>query len=204
MKHDTRHLFDRQPDVLSQRGHPELSEGAARLIRSTDPSHYDRLFGVDAVQALQDGWEGVTGLYSHRHANVLLCRGDIIGLELGFPSTDIAELWQETLAALSGLPAWHHEIAWKLQPDVQPSTYYLHALAVSAAFRGQGIGSLLLETAIMRAKAAGQRAIILDAVAGARCVPFYQRHGFRLLSRTIVDPPLGGVENLRFRLGLHD
>jgi GNAT superfamily N-acetyltransferase len=185
-------------------GQPALAEGAARLIRSTDPAHYDRLFDGNALQALQQGWEGTTGIYSHRHASVLLCKGEIIGLELGFPSRYIADLERETLAGLAGLPALRHALAWKAQPVVQPSSYYLHALAVAASFRGKGTGSLLLETAIMRAKAAAQRAIVLDAVAHARCIPFYERHGLRVISRTMMEPLSGGVENLRFRLGLQD
>ncbi len=56
--------------------------------------------------------------------------------------------------------------------------FYLQAIATNGEFRGQGIGSVLLEAVEDRARASGSTRLVLDASAkneGAR--RFYERHG---------------------------
>ena len=66
---------------------------------------------------------------------------------------------------------------------VKPVEMYVEALAVSAGYRGQGIGTALLERAIELARAEGLASVVLDVVdtnPGARRL--YERAGFRAVA----------------------
>ncbi len=53
---------------------------------------------------------------------------------------------------------------------------HIGRMAVLAAWRGRGIGALLLQSLIVRAKQRGEREVALSAQVHA--VRFYRRHGF--------------------------
>jgi len=59
--------------------------------------------------------------------------------------------------------------------------FYLHAIATSNEFRGQGVGSVLLDAIEDRARASRSTRLVLDASArNERARRFYERHGMTL------------------------
>jgi ribosomal protein S18 acetylase RimI-like enzyme len=67
--------------------------------------------------------------------------------------------------------------------------FYLQAIAVDEAFRGQGIGAVLLDAIEDRARASGATRLFLDASAkneGAH--RFYERHGMTIESKESALP----------------
>lgn len=68
-----------------------------------------------------------------------------------------------------------HDTDW-CAPE-QPTLLYLHDLAVSPGFRGQGAAQALIDRARARATQAGLRRLALVAVQGSE--PYWARQGFR-------------------------
>jgi len=63
---------------------------------------------------------------------------------------------------------------------------WLEELYVLPQWRGEGIGSRLLAEVIARAGELGWKGVQLEVLAGhERAIPFYLRHGFELLPRTL-------------------
>lgn len=107
------------------------------------------------------------------------------------------------LATAQGLVAyavshpWHH-----LQPPAlnsllgalpaEPSTYYIHDVALLPEARGSGAGSALVARWVAQARAAGVETLSLVAVNGSHA--FWRRHGF-----VAVDAP-----ELRSKLSSYD
>lgn len=80
----------------------------------------------------------------------------------------------------------------RLLPDA-----HIGRMAVSQAYRGQGVGSLLLDQLIHEARRRGYAQVVLSAQTHA--LPFYERHGF------IAEGPLymdAGIEHRLMRLPL--
>jgi ribosomal protein S18 acetylase RimI-like enzyme len=63
--------------------------------------------------------------------------------------------------------------------------WYLWVLGVEPQAQGQGVGSQLLHTLLQQAEA--RRVPCYLETENPRNVPFYQHHGFRLVSETIVE-----------------
>jgi len=71
----------------------------------------------------------------------------------------------------------------------QPNSYYISGMALFAAFRGRGIGTLLLELAERKTFDLGLSQlslIVFEQNAGARRL--YERYGFRETAREPVVP----------------
>lgn len=70
-------------------------------------------------------------------------------------------------------------------------------MAVLKAWRGQGIGSRLLEAMIVVARRAQLPQVVLDAQVSA--IPFYQRFDFEVISESFMD---AGMEHKKMSLVL--
>ncbi len=64
--------------------------------------------------------------------------------------------------------------------------YYLFAIAVDPSLQGKGIGSRLMEEALMGVDAARMPAFLENSK--PRNTPFYERHGFRVTEETVPVP----------------
>lgn len=67
--------------------------------------------------------------------------------------------------------------------------FYLQAIATKEAFRGQGIGSALLDSIEDQARASGATRLVLDASARNKgALRFYERHGMAVVLKEIAFP----------------
>lgn len=112
------------------------------------------------------------GAFSFRNAVVAERAGEIVGSLVGYRIPDEPEVIDDSVPAMF-IPLVELE-------NLVPGTWYVNVLAVRPEFRGQGIGSQLLDIAGERAAetaSVGQSIIVSDANEGARRL--YERHGFR-------------------------
>ena len=73
--------------------------------------------------------------------------------------------------------------------DPPPDAYYLSILAVAPEYRGQGIGSRLLEEVRRRAETAGCACIALHTeISNDAAQRLYARHGYVEAHRTVAKP----------------
>ncbi|CUB02651.1 GNAT family N-acetyltransferase [Marinomonas fungiae] len=77
------------------------------------------------------------------------------------------------------------ELGQSLSKGVVEEYVFLHDLAISPEYQGQGVGPLLAEFLLARAQKSGWQEFRLVSVQGS--VPFWQRFGFMLLKQTVSE-----------------
>jgi ribosomal protein S18 acetylase RimI-like enzyme len=89
-----------------------------------------------------------------------------------------------------------------LNPVVPEDVYYVHALSVTPAARGKGVGMKLLSRAMDRARDAGYRGLQLDVLSDNPAVNFYQSMGLELLVESRAPKPQAAGVPPEFRMGI--
>jgi ribosomal protein S18 acetylase RimI-like enzyme len=89
-----------------------------------------------------------------------------------------------------------------LNPVVPEDVYYVHALSVTPAARGKGVGMNLLSRAMDRARDAGYRGLQLDVLSDNPAVNFYQSMGLELLVESRAPKPQAAGVPPEFRMGI--
>jgi len=164
----------------------------ADLILASAEHFLPAVFGPRIRGALIRMAAGRGTLFSHEHAWMARADGAAAGILLGYtglqkaaedPATGLrlfGALGPGLLLRLSRLLRLQRSIG-----ALAPDEYYVSNVAVRPEFRGQGIGSLLLERARAEAAEAGAAWIVLDVETdneGARRL--YERLGFSRRSET--------------------
>lgn len=72
---------------------------------------------------------------------------------------------------------------------------HIGRMAVLKEARGSGVGGAVLEALVVRARARGMNAVVLSAQTHA--VPFYLRHGFRVVGKEYLEAGIPHVEMRR-------
>jgi len=135
----------------------------------------------------QSGWwdlmMSVSGredtLYSWKNTLVAECDGVKAGAIISYPGAFYVEKRDSTFALFGNdAPSSEYETG--------AGEYYLDSLMVLPEFRGQGIGSALMNAAIAKAQAAGyQRITLIVSDEKPRNRAMYERLGFKALSPII-------------------
>lgn len=110
------------------------------------------------------------GAFSHTHAVIAACDGEVAGAIVAYPIRETA-----TPEDYAGMPPMFKPI--QTLEDLAVGTHYVSVLAVYPQFRSRGIGSLLLQRAEDQAEGATMSIIVSDGNPGARRL--YERHGYR-------------------------
>lgn len=128
-------------------------------------------------------------------ATMAECDGEIVGMLLGAREPDVAP------PIPADLPDFLLPFD-ELRAEVGLGTWYVSMLGVHVAWRGTGIGALLLDLADAKRAETGSRGLSLvveDANVGARRL--YERHGYAVqASRPIVKFPSGQPEGTEWLL----
>lgn len=137
------------------------------------PLHYwQSLAGPDenpwAIGTDRAGREN--GAFSYRNTIIAEFDGKVAGALIAYPITEAA-----SPADFTAMPSIFHPI--QILEDLAVGTRYVSVLALYPAFRGRGIGSLLLSKAEEHRDSATMSIIVSDANVGARRL--YERVGYR-------------------------
>ena len=169
----------------------DAAECAALILESAE--HFlPAVFGAGISRALVRLAAGRRTLFSHEHAWVARVDGNVAGVLLGYTGRQKAAEDPATGLALFGAlgPGLLLRLGrlLRLQATIgalASDEYYVSNVAVYPRFRGQCIGTLLLERARGEAAEAGAAWIVLDVESdndGARRL--YERLGFSRRSET--------------------
>jgi ribosomal protein S18 acetylase RimI-like enzyme len=131
---------------------------------------------VDVVQ----GGQGVAIWLQSEYASLSLWSM----WRLGFPAAGLALGFRASRRILQFM----HELELRRKDSLAGPHWYLLNLAVRPELQGQGLGSTLLRYGLNRAQQQGRPCFLETSKAGN--VPFYQRHGFRVVSEG--RPSTGG------------
>ncbi len=163
----------------------------ADLIWETDPEMCRFVFGDRPTWRAycEIEWRSAIGLHTHGAATVARSTEGIFGLVIAYPQEEMATRYAATVARYeAGVGERMAAIGW-LFPVLPEKSLYVFNLAVSQSHRGQGIGGLLLSTTEKLAQGAGLTTVHLDVPVTSRAVNFYERMGYRKLTKTALLEP---------------
>lgn len=167
----------------------------AELIYETELSIFKPLLGKDkneAVENIKKLIKEVNNTFSREHIHVVSDGDeDVLGILVSFCGKETS-MWNDFRAYFRILDFFSFLkyvvkgtlINELLTASVGKSDYYLSNIAVDPQFRGQGIGTYILENAFKLAEKKGCRRVILDVtlynVGASR---LYERFGFRVYGK---------------------
>ncbi len=156
-----------------------LNEAAAGIYRMKLGRRYERVIAEAYLEPAHD--------HSFAYAVFAERGGGIVGMATGYSWADHAKSTDDALieaagwrAYRMGAYAWVMSRLFNFMGNVPDGDFYVHALAVDAAERGQGIGSRLLDEMESAALRSGSTRLVLDVAAtnkGGRRL--YERLGMR-------------------------
>lgn len=145
-------------------------------------------YGAEQTLAvLEKGIQTEDYRYSYRRAIVDEKEGVVSGVAFGYPASDeptIDKPLKEILRKLN-LPEGEQLFT---DPETFPNEWYLDTISVNPAFRGQGIGSQLLDALPNFAKRQGQNVIGLSVdLENPKAKRLYLRAGFEVVGQRMIS-----------------
>ena len=187
-----------------------------KLVWSTGPASYEFHFaGRSLFDALVlRSWRTPGTLFAADATTLAIEGNELMGLAITMKGPEFRErqaalgpLWPELMAAGEVDPDGMAEVikrsrlaSW-LNPIVHPRSYYVHAIAVKPAARGQRTGLKLMEHAFETAKALGCRDLQLDVLSDNPAVQFYLSLGLEVLAETRAPKPSDFGVPVEYRMG---
>jgi ribosomal protein S18 acetylase RimI-like enzyme len=150
--------------------------------------------------------------HSYSFENVAFAERDglIVGMSLGFTAARHREFSDRPLREAAGLTAWRMRAVMALCAPLMrmlntlaEGDFYLLSVGIDEEHRGEGIGSLLVDSIEEQAHEAGSTRLSLDVAAknvGARRL--YERRGMIVESQWPKRLPLPGIKLLRMTKAL--
>lgn len=166
------------------------SDGVANYVWSTIQADYP---GLSLIEIGTKRYAQEQTDFSYQNCVVVECNGEVIGMMVSFPlkasvaesepNFEVANHFESSLSEPDVLAPYN-----RLKLKV-PKTWYIGGIALDPAFRGQGIGTQLLDIARIQAQSQGfQKLSLLAFEQNKRAVKLYERNGFKVIERTSVVP----------------
>jgi len=183
-----------------------MASQAAELIYESSHELLGFMFGDKgaAVSTLERLFKYKKGHFSHSFSFVVIQDDAVAGMILGYDNKQLKQ--QELIGSLllvlkSPVRCWWRIITKvggivdKYVPEPSDGMYYINNIAVSSDYRGQGIGQLLINHIVSYASENKYKGVELDVTdINQGAIGFYNKLGFREISRTIDMPELSKYE----------
>ncbi len=189
----------------------------AELVHATGPVSYDYHFPKRAIfdAVVERSWRMDGTLFAAEATRMALRGDELLGIEIGFDGpqyrqrqAELAPIWAELLsegiatqADVSEVLERSNHASW-LNPVIHSGVYYVHALSVKPAAKGQRVGMRLLSNAMALGKAQGHKALQLDVLSDNPAVNFYQSMGLELLVESRAPKPQEHGVPPEWRMGI--
>jgi ribosomal protein S18 acetylase RimI-like enzyme len=185
------------------------------LIYSSGPHEFEYGFthaGRSAKGFLEYAFQTEKGLISYRN-HISVCRGDeVVGVgafytdkDYAMRSNQIALQLVRYYPLLSLLSVVRHALHLQsIIPAIPSDTFYIADLGVKEAWRGKGIGKMLLDYGKQQAKRMNFSSCMLDvSIANPRAQALYEREGFVVINEFAFKGVPGMVsDSSRMRFSL--
>ena len=190
-------------DVTIRPAVPDLSEGEsfARYFDTASDGLARWMFGpryetVTAKAFVQPGHD-----LSYQHVRFAVVDGALAGMLNGYSSSDHARSEDGPMLRAAGVRVVRMLGTWAIarrlfafMDQLPEGDWYVQAVAVDPAFRGSGIGSLLLDDAEAQARDSGAIRLALDvAVGNDGAKRLYERRGMTVVDRSPTVGIMGGT-----------
>ena len=187
-------LFALQQNILDQ--HPATLRGAnptfdeglvfARYLDEAAEGFFRIMLGRRSTEIVAKAFSRPDHGLSHQYATFAERDGDIVGMVSGYTAEQHRRSSHEPLKQAAGRWNFRRRIILvlfapliRIIDSIADDDFYLQAVAVDNKFRGEGLGSILVDSLEKQARASGATRLALDVSAkneGAR--RFYDRRGF--------------------------
>ncbi|MDX2229789.1 MAG: GNAT family N-acetyltransferase [Leptolyngbyaceae cyanobacterium bins.349] len=169
------------------------SDGVSDYVWSTLTDEHP---GLTPIEIGARRYANPDSLFSYKNCVLAEQAGEIIGMLLTFPFEEAEATGLDHTVSQEIPPALTPDVLEASEPDVlapysleTPGTWYICALALFPAFRGQGIGTQLLSIAHQQAAKQGFSELsLLCFEQNVEALKLYQRHGFKVIDRNRVVP----------------
>lgn len=159
----------------------------ARLIFESDPVFNTLVYGKDAVAVIERMLTFGDTYFDARYTRCVLHEGRVVGVFVGFPVSEKAEIDQESGKGFARSMGFFRFLARmplfvrmeKMMPAVDDETgYYVHTITVDGEYRGRGFGSEVIE------RVASEHGPLYLHVNRDKedAIRFYERNGFKRLA----------------------
>lgn len=183
--------------ILLGAGTPEQAPDVVPLLLQTAEKQILHVWNHrrDAYQqAMEACWRSGETEYAHGRAVVAVEDGQLLGVLLASDAPTHHMLGNATARVVAplldaALVAHMRSVVGPvryLNPHLPDDAYYVNYISVSEAAQGRGIGRLLMQTALERARDSGCRSVHLDTDADSEAPGFYRSLGFGILVETRV------------------
>lgn len=166
------------------------SDGVANYIWSTLQADYP---GLSLIEIGTKRFAKEQTDFSYQNCVVVECDCEVMGMMVSFP------LKASEAESEYNFELVNHSESSLSQPDVLapyyrlklkvPKSWYIGGIALFPDFRGQGIGTQLLDIARIQAQSQGfQKLSLLAFEQNKRAVKLYEQNGFTVIEQTSVVP----------------
>lgn len=167
----------------------EDAQAAARLLYDALHDVAHQLTGQetkeDAVSLLEQFFEQEDGRLSYHQALISEVYGKAAGLIITYAGDEAKELDRPMVERLRKLK---NDPSISLDKEADEDEFYIDTLSVSSLYKGQGIGSALIQAAEDRAKERGYNKIALAVVTdNKRAYSLYLRTGYEVDKEIIIN-----------------
>lgn len=166
---------------------PAVAELILVILKDMELPFLEEFGEAAAKEAITAAYDDPTYRFGFQRGLVAEVDGKIAGAAFGYPAKDepIIDRPLKNYLASKGLSA---DIDMFIDPEAFPNEWYLDSIAVDAAFRGQGIGSQLLEAVDLLAIRDGEEVVGLSVDQlnpGAK--KLYLREGFAVVGQHTIS-----------------
>ncbi len=188
--------MNRGVDIEIRRGQPSDSGELAQLMNVAGegiPAYIWSLMSASADDVMEFGARRVErpeGAFSFTNTRVAVVSGQLAGMLLGYRLPDPCEIGSDSDCPDVVRPLVELEA-------LAPGSWYINAVATSAAHRGKGIGTRLMELAESLAGHSGAAVLsLIVAEENAAAKSLYEKLGYETRARRAIIPfpgcPHGG------------
>ncbi len=177
----------------------------ARYLDQVAEGFFRFMLGRSYVSILGRAYSQTGHSYSFENVTVAEHEGQMVGMSLGFSEEQHRDFSDRPLEEAAGRAALRMKVVgvlcaplMRVLETLAEGDFYLLSVGIDPEFRGEGIGSMLIDSIEEQARACGAVRLCLDVSAaneGARRL--YERRGMSVESRWPKRLPIPGIKLLR-------
>lgn len=172
---------------------------AVPLLFASDPALFSYIFAArpeEAQTILQQAFVYPGHAFSYEYTQVVEVAEQPVGLVIAYPGEvkrtidDKVHRVMAKILSLRQLPKILVNVAdlSRIKQDVPPQDYYILSMSIVPAYRGRGLGSLLIQDAEAQARADGYTSVCLDVTySNHRAKALFERHGYQVVCSKATD-----------------
>ena len=203
--------MDRHSIVL-RAANPTLDEGLAfaRYLDAAAEGFFRSMLGRRAGHIIATAFAQPDHDLSYQNVTFAERDNVIVGMFSGYTAEQHRRSSRQPLKWAAGKPNLRTSIVlilfaplMRIIDSIADGDFYVHAIGVDKELRGDGVGSVLMDSVEERAHASGSTRLSLDVSArneGAR--RFYERRGMTIASQWPKRLPIPGLKFYRMTKGL--